>query len=690
MESSPYISEHTSETVTGALPSEGADTTSTPKNKHRSKKTKDKANNPPKKAQRKPLEPSKTEHYLQALQAQGLEPSLHDLERLKPKRQPHPETSEYADAYHKLVDAMCRSFSSDQLRKFTIQYDLPSKYTHLKRRKVQYAEAIIEQQWEWPCLKELERKQRDRTEIISQSFPLSQSHLFLLIGSDGSDLLQLSMRYNVHISLTQNPLALQVEGLRESLNGVQKHIKDLETMIIEETFQVPTRQPIRRDLVQRISRIAGAFVENLGTEGKIRVLAKEPKSLNGAKRLSMQAASELMNANPLLSYSPANVTEQTPLPILSAPITYALYPFLSPRSLPWLINTSGAFRWRRVGDWLGFDHSENIDVTGGLAGAKGSYITVHEKSVNLKKVLLDGLPPEPQANGQCKRLIKAYPGHLLFTSPSMGQRATLIPPLSGSWPYERLLKWVLDRKSRPSFIPSLPSPFLKTPPSEQKLTHRLIYRALPPADFAVTAKSRKVLHFELTLPQPKPVSHISDGPIDESVEGILDLSDSLECWKGLQTDVDVLMPDRQMDIRFSAMDTVTLVPGEEPSELQTYANELETFLNPFGPEMFQPNPPLALNYEGEEYVLSESVSVRQSKESVLSSPLDPSSSTIHAVTESLLDLESSQKFTVCLLSCDDYTLEESWSAFLRDCDTLTVAPAQKEAPLIDARNPGLL
>lgn len=45
--------------------------------------------------------------------------------------------------------------------------------------------------------------------------------------TDGADLLQLSMQYNVYISLTPSPLALRVEGLRGSLKGLTEYISSL-------------------------------------------------------------------------------------------------------------------------------------------------------------------------------------------------------------------------------------------------------------------------------------------------------------------------------------------------------------------------------------------------------------------------------------------------------------------------------
>lgn len=34
--------------------------------------------------------------------------------------------------------------------------------------------------------------------------------------------------------------------------------------IIEEMFELPTKRPINQDLVQRISRLADAYIENIG------------------------------------------------------------------------------------------------------------------------------------------------------------------------------------------------------------------------------------------------------------------------------------------------------------------------------------------------------------------------------------------------------------------------------------------
>lgn len=46
--------------------------------------------------------------------------------------------------------------------------------------------------------------------------------------------------------------------------------------------------------------------------------------------------------------------------------------------MPWTMNVTGAFRVRKVGEWLTRGQGEDIERTGGLAGGKGQ---VYSKSM---------------------------------------------------------------------------------------------------------------------------------------------------------------------------------------------------------------------------------------------------------------------------------------------------------------------
>jgi hypothetical protein len=111
-------------------------------------------------------EPSITESYLLSIFTDVDMPTLHDLERLKPSKHPDPLSTAYAREYKALLDNICRSFSSDQLRSFYQQYGLQ---LGSKRKKKLFAEAIVEKAWHWPPLRELKRSKTDRNEVASQS-----------------------------------------------------------------------------------------------------------------------------------------------------------------------------------------------------------------------------------------------------------------------------------------------------------------------------------------------------------------------------------------------------------------------------------------------------------------------------------------------------------------------------------------
>lgn len=124
-------------------------------------------------------EPSITESYLLSLLTDGTMPTLHDLERLKPSEHPDPRSTAYAREYKALLDNICRSFSNDQLRSFIQQYGLQ---LGSRRKKMLFAEGIVEKAWHWPPLRELKRAKKDRTEVASQTLALTSSELFILLG----------------------------------------------------------------------------------------------------------------------------------------------------------------------------------------------------------------------------------------------------------------------------------------------------------------------------------------------------------------------------------------------------------------------------------------------------------------------------------------------------------------------------
>ncbi|KAI0931918.1 hypothetical protein AcV5_004709 [Taiwanofungus camphoratus] len=663
---------------------------------------------------RKPLQPSRVETYLSSLQAAGLQPSLADLERCRPAKHAHPNSPQYTVDYNTLLDTLNRSFSKEQLRKFLEQWDPNCVWCRSHRKKIQYAEAIVERMWTWPSLKDIERAKRDRTEVSVKSIPVSASQLFLILGRDGADLLQMSMEYNVHISLVAHPLALRVEGLRGSLKQLNEHITSLKKDILEETLELPAMTPIRSDMVQRISRLAGAYLENIGSRGKVRICARSQRNLEIAKRLAIRVGHELdMGSHPpIVSYLPSEMSNSS-VPAVMFPRTYSVYPFLSPRSLPWTINIAGAFRVRRVGEWLGHPTSEDIRATGGLAGGNGHMLTAaqwvllhvychgatlnsHRDPIDLKNILFGAFDNLQEAD-QAFRSVKASTGHLLMTTTAANRRATLVPPLKGQHSFTKILKWMASNDVKASFVPSLPAPLIDSSPTHERFLHRLTYHAIhksaPNDGFhedsrknpnTAPALTTKVFHLEIMLSQPRLARSGSaeDGGSSDSTQSVKENEDvpfpdatfTPHCWMGVETTVDLLIPDRPMDIRFSALNSSVLQTGKEPSELRTYVAGLGAFLND---DATQPDPPLMFHHGDDTFILHTSASVRQSTEHIdipgssTHDEQDNMSSFIKVITESILDLESDQKSTHCEIFCDNHASEGSWKRFLSECDKLT-------------------
>ncbi|KAI0639727.1 hypothetical protein C8Q77DRAFT_1082595 [Trametes polyzona] len=687
---------------------------------------------------------SRVQSYLASINASGLEPTMEDLEHCRPQHQPPPHSPEFVQAYTELINTLCRSFTKEQLRKFLVQALGTSRHCRTHRRKNEYAESIIEQLWKWPTLKEVEKAKRDRTEIVSKALPVTASELFLILGKDGADLLRLSKVYDVHISLRRKPMALRIEGTRGSIRDLTQHILDLKQNFIEEIYDLPSPVAIPSDMVQRISRLASAYLENVPkSPGKLKIIAKDQQGLMFARRLASRAVHEIEESSrtPLLTYLPPGAASLQAEQLVMYPHNYALYPYLSPRPLPFTMNTSGTFRLRRVGEWLSSDFREKVDSTGGLAGGHGHVVTVDEEQADLKDALLRVLSGTDQGENSYT-VAKASMGHMLLTRPSGEQRATLIPPLTGEHPFGKVRKWIAQNPVKMTFVPDLPLPLLDTSPARQSVKHRLVYHALPEkADTkagstpppSLPIRRRKVLALEATLttPQskspelPSPLELLPEHDLDEGLS-LADLEEEAQppsaqtsspeegqqpsvpildgtgvhCWTGVEADLNLMIPDRPMDLQFTVRSSTVLPEARQPAELREYVAQLRAFLQGTEDAEGHPKPPLLIEFEGVRYILHSNSSVRQSEEVVTDYGRPHAhqteaneTETTRAVCESTLDLETNQKSMHCEVLCENVSSEDDWKRFLRDCDRLSVMleePKKVTSPLLDIDNDDIL
>ncbi|KAK0478525.1 hypothetical protein IW261DRAFT_1483897, partial [Armillaria novae-zelandiae] len=418
---------------------------STPKaSKRKSRKKKPDA--PPRKTV---LEESRVHSHLASLQATKGVLTLDELEQHKPSHLAHPQSPQYEEQYLELHNFLLHSFNNKQLVHFI---RLSDSNLPLSRDKNSLARTILEDAWNLPSLSQIKKDKKERTETGSQTYPLDRRQSFLILGKDGVDLLALSTEYKVQMSFSSNPLALKVSGLRvhlkqlsEAYNTFQRVFKSVR----DEVYQLPTKLPIRGDLLQRVSRLAGAFMENL-ENGMIRISYKvdQPQALVHAKRLATRASCESLS-NPernVLVHIPPGIPSSTPVPLSMFPHTYSLYPFLSPRSMPWTSSGGGSFRIRRVGEWLGINSREDLLKSGGLAMGRGTVLTKEVEKGNIRQLLKNAVGLHET------KILSSVLGHILLNTPP-STKSTLVPPLKGNWPLADILKWM-----REHIVPSTFSP----------------------------------------------------------------------------------------------------------------------------------------------------------------------------------------------------------------------------------------
>lgn len=97
-----------------------------------------------------------------------LEPTTAELEKYRPSKHSSPESPHYPKEYNALRDTLCRSFTHRQLRNFLLQYGATGRESGSRRRKAEYAEAIIQKQWKWPAPVDVEEAKRARTKIVTK------------------------------------------------------------------------------------------------------------------------------------------------------------------------------------------------------------------------------------------------------------------------------------------------------------------------------------------------------------------------------------------------------------------------------------------------------------------------------------------------------------------------------------------
>ncbi|KAH9486822.1 hypothetical protein JR316_0000887 [Psilocybe cubensis] len=585
--------------------------------------------------------------------------TVQDVEHLKPKKQTNAKSKNYESEYQQVLNVLLKSFTWPQLRQYVEHANLspPSR-----GNKLATAQHILENIWGWTPLQQVLQDRADWSESGEQLFTLDPGYSFLLVGKDGTELLQLSRRYNVKMSFT-NPRTLKVQGLKGALKQVAGYIESFRNDVTTEDFDLPTKKKLTV-LADRISRVSGAHVKPKD-DAKIALtfLRSHPQTAYIAKRLILQAITSESSSTRIVYNGQPESSEKV------ASERYSLYPFLPPQPLSWQNPSSSFFRYRRVGEWLKspqFDKPET--QLGTSAGSRGIESLENEFGNSVESQLL--LQLGESGSGSPNFIVST--GHLLIVSPP-NQRTTLTPPLIGHVDSGVLLDWINHSRNRVIFHPSAPTPTLSTPTKEEYTIRRIVYRSMTSAQNDASHDNLKpgpttTLTFE--LPCVEQNSETSTSASEFASEAAADNLNRVSLLKGVESSVEIFVPDGSSDLMISASRSQVVPNSSWPEEWKNAAVSLLTSERKLQNDT---SFPLVITHDGEQFFFAGDWHVHRSLKTVMLEGMEDEQTII---VETTTDHDTGKSVTMCKANCEDYKSQSQWNNFLRICGSLS-NPLQK-------------
>ncbi|KAG8721311.1 hypothetical protein FRC09_008074, partial [Ceratobasidium sp. 395] len=391
-----------------------------------------------------------------------------------------------------------------------------------------------------------------------ESYSISPSELFILLGRDGSNLLQVSKQLQMDVSVdreqaesskepptfddTQNSssrFVLRASGIKAGHQQLEQYLKGLRKSIVSRLVVLPTGPPLSSSCLQDISRTVGAFCENVrppqdlidgAARPSVLITAQDARNAYTAERLVQRAAMEIVHRSNIDGVTLTQPIEATPTK--DANLKYSLYPFSLQASrlqrvkhiqrLPENASLENLvhFQYRGAKFEHTADSSEAVildgptpsaELKGQQRGGKPGLLVmegnpssddlvatnVQGKAIDLRQLLFDAEPTDMP-----ERRVVATFGHVLFQNIGISK---LPPSFQSPAPIGPALEWVADQtNSSRLFAPRVVPPLIRLAPGPVKTLHQLQYRTVGGAD---------VITVHVELPSQNHTVESTDGVI---------------------------------------------------------------------------------------------------------------------------------------------------------------------------------
>ncbi|QRV97753.1 hypothetical protein RhiJN_25772 [Ceratobasidium sp. AG-Ba] len=462
---------------------------------------------------------------------------------------------EYSSLYEATERSISQKFTVAQLRHFEEELNPGRRYRSKGGSKQKIIHRIMHEQFRMMHPISVQNQVAEVTSKVEERksiyifHSVSPSELFILLGRDGENLLNVSKQLQLNVSVDREHPAqsrqpwtsngtqtaptrfvLRASGTKASHQKLKKYLEELRKSVITRKVVLPTGPPLLQSRLQKISRTADAFCENFTQsledssngglpQALVLITARDARNAYTAERLVQRAALEDAHRSRITLLSQVRASSSD-----SSKPEYALYPF-----------DTQNFRLQRYRDAKperdvdedeaiilgerpqlskGEDEVQKVTsllaIEDNLGDGDATTISLAGEALDLRGLLFD---TSSSSQGSLRKVVATF-GHVVFRSPNPSSLLPSLGPTASGF----ALQWAREQESNSrSFAPGVVPLLVRLKPSSPRLAHQLQYHQV---------EGDGVVDVSVELPSmdnitPKPVS------VAEAATG-RDASDNLE------------------------------------------------------------------------------------------------------------------------------------------------------------------